>query len=459
MRDRRMTRDERGATLIITAMFFIVAALMLAFVVDLGLERSEVKQTTLSTDAAALAAASAIDFSDPQASGSGVDCALVDSTDPNHSTVQDLVDGYWAVNAGQGAPACTIYFHATAPRTAYVTVEGTNTVEYSLAGVTGVESSEVRGTSSALVASAAGGNLYPVGMCGAEANDALGGDDSVVYDPPQPISFVFSNAECGGSGNFRQVQFDPSRTGDECGGEGMWCYDFKNGGYPGAPQFVESDTGTNWQRAEEGIVPLVEDGTHIWIVAVEYDSGSGTGAIYEVTHFVEVVITGYYGNRGLDFDVYQIVPYDPAGPPALTNADPVPAHLCATSDEVSGCEYAYSAPRGEGPGDIDLEECEIQSVTGPATITYKTSPAGQRGRLTAPFTVSAQTNSHESCSGAVGLRIFAPNGDVVTDSTGTTFTYSGNDSYWDDRPGTNATVQVLLRGEVDYVAAIAVEPA
>src|SRR5690606_15938626 len=121
-----------------------------------------------------------------------------------------------------------------------------------------------------------------------------------------------------------------------------------------APETVDSDTGTNWKQAEDGIVPLVEDGTHIWIVAIDYRDGAGTGATFNVTHFIEVVITEFRGNHGMDFQVYQIVPFDKDGPPALSNAEPVPAHLCATGEETVTCQYAYSPPRGEGPGVIDI---------------------------------------------------------------------------------------------------------
>ena len=416
MRNRSLSRGDRGAVLVIVAVFSLVAVLMLAFVVDLGNQRGEVKQVTLSTDAAALAAASTVDFRDPQiVAGSTVECSLVDSSDSRFATVQAAATHYWQSNGGSGAPGCTVNVHPTSRRTAFVTVSAGKSVEYALSGVTGVNEGNVSGSSSALVSEGGGGHLYPVQMCGADATTALANpalfDENGKSVNPNGWTddVVFVNAGCGGAGNFRQVNFIPG-TGDECGGAGRWCYDFKNGGYAPASypaqMVMASDTGTNWNRGEDdGILPLVANGTRIWIVAGEYLYGSGSGARYEVTHFVEVRIAEYSRNRGMTFQVYQIVPYTTDGPPAMTNESPVNAHLCATGQGTSACSFTATPPPGDGSGVIDLTDpCRLTSVAARSPLPERTGAT-----LSSDLQVDVSATGGAVCDGvAVTVRITNP---------------------------------------------------
>lgn len=381
MRNRRVVlqRGERGAVLVIVAAFALVAILMLAFVVDLGSQRSELKQATLSTDSAALAAASVVDFDGtwPPLTGS-VSCQSVPSLDDRWGgSVQDVVEHYLSVNGESLVESCLVTFDpAPARRSAYVTVTASDTVQYQFANSVGQKAGSVRGSSSARVAGTPWGNLYPVGLC-SDGAEALAPSGSATFDPALPSTVTFDPL-CGGPGNKRQVQFDLSSPPPACDNIGNWCKDFNNGGYDGAPQIVESDTGKDWQKAEATILVLRATRTPIWVPAVRersdlVSSSPGTKFKYEVTHFVEVIITGYSKTAGLSFDIYQIVPYNSDGPPEMSNIPFVPAHLCGTGAGQSGCDYkAVTAPGGSGvdPG-VDLSDPCLATATGPSTVPTK----------------------------------------------------------------------------------------
>lgn len=338
MRDRRLRgRGERGAVLIIFSVFALVSVLLLAAVVDLGNHRQELKQVTLSTDAAALAAASTIRFGTPASTGTEVDCSSVPSTEAGR-TVGDIARSYWTGNGGQGPLDCKVFFDAQ-PNSAYVTVTATNQVDYAFSGATGQRSGSATGSSSARIASARGGLLYPVGLCTDGALQVLATQPTGLFSPPQATTVVFDTA-CGGAGNKRQIQFRVNQTGNSCGAVGMWCWDFNHGGYDAGPNMspiVESDTGKDWQKAEGTINTLATNKTHIWIPVVKSrpDLGaSGTFAKYEVTHFAEVQITSYSKRRGLGFLVHRIVPFAASGPLRPPRSTP-PECTCAGPAKAS----------------------------------------------------------------------------------------------------------------------------
>lgn len=382
MRNRRVARrrDDRGAVLVIVAAFALVAILMLAFVVDLGNQRSEGKQATLSTDAAALASASVIDFDGAWPTPAGpVGCETVLSLDDRWGpNVSDVAEHYLSINGDSLVESCTVTFDpAPARRSAYVTITAKDTVEYQFANSVGQSAGTVQGTSSARVAGTPWGNLYPVGICTAGV-EILAPSGSATFDPARSTTVVF-DAACGGPGNKRQVQFDLTAPNPACDNIGNWCKDFNNGGFDGAPQIVESDTGKDWQKAESTITALRTSKTPIWIPAVKErpdleSSSSGTKFKYEVTHFAEAIITGYSKKDGLTFDIYQIVPYDSDGPPEMVNVPFIPAHLCGTGGGAAGCDYkTYTGPGGSGvdPG-VDLSAaCVVEEHPESATQKLK----------------------------------------------------------------------------------------
>ena len=192
----------------IVAVFTLVAVLMLAAVVDLGNLRQEKKQVTLATDASALAAAASIDFRKPDGDGHRRGFrGSVRSTDVVDTNVGAVAKRYWpspriAAVARWGA-------RSSSPRgkawTAYVTVTATESVDYAFSGATGQRSGAASGTSSARIAAASGGLLYPIGLCTAGAIQSLQGALTKTFVPPVSTTILFDGA-CGGSGNKRQVQ-------------------------------------------------------------------------------------------------------------------------------------------------------------------------------------------------------------------------------------------------------------
>jgi Flp pilus assembly protein TadG len=413
VRDRRLTRrDERGAVLILTAAFSLVAVLMLAAVIDLGDQRQELKQVTLSTDAAALAAASAIDFRDPNAKGTDVHCATVRSTDAQHASVGALASSYWTRNGGSGPLDCKIFFDSVQANTAYVTVTATNFVDYAFEGVTGQAGGSVTGQSSARIAQATGGLLYPVGLC-TDSKLASYGTPPLTIEPPAADGLVF-DASCGGSGNKRQIQFITGLRGDSCGKEGMWCWDFNHGGFDGKgaiPQIVESDTGKDWQKAESIITSLATNKTKIWIPAVRSRPdlpSTGTIAQYEITHFVEVQITSYSKRRGLGFLVHRVVPFSPGGPGVTSDVYTARVHLCGTGQGVGGCDVKTAPPPKYVAPDPHIDLRDLCKATGIAYAPGQTVRVGADDRLTEPVTVSYTVENPANCDPPVTLRAVSP---------------------------------------------------
>ncbi len=405
---RHRRRGDRGAILVIVAVFAVVAVLMLAAVVDLGNLRQEKKQVTLATDASALAAAASIDFRSPTAKGNGVDCSSIKSTDAVDTTVGAVASRYWRENGGSGPLQCTAFFASTQAGTAYVTVAARESVDLTFAGATGQPSGAVTGSSSARIASASGGLLYPVGLCTAGAVQSLQGALTKVYEPPVSTSILFDGA-CGGAGNKRQVQFNVGLRGDSCGSVGMWCWDFNHGGFDvagNAPAIVESDTGKDWQKAEATIAALAAAHTRFWIPAIQARPDlpqSGTFAKYQVTHFVEVEIQSYSKRKGFSFLVYQVVPYTTSGPPATSNTYTARVHLCGTGEGVAACDVKTAPPPNyvTPPPVLDFRDlCKVVTIT-PATQTVNVDAAD---KLTAPVTVSYTVVDPVNCDPPVSLR-------------------------------------------------------
>lgn len=406
-------RGDRGAILVIVAVFSLVAVLMLAAVIDLGNQRGQGKQVTLATDASALAAAASIDFRDPAARGAGVVCGAVGSTDVVDATVGAVAERYWRENGGTGPLDCRITFDGLQAGNAYVTVAATNEVEYQFSGVTGQRSGSVRGVSSARVAPATAGILYPVGLCTEGATAMLEGHQSRTFEPPTSTAVTF-DARCGGSGNKRQIQFRPGLRGDACAGVGMWCWDFRNGGYDmrggtDLAKIVESDTGKDWQKAEGAIAALSAPRAkppRFWIpaVAARPDLGvSGTFAKYQITHFVEVHVERYSKRTGLGFFVHRIVPFAAGGPPAPGDVNTARVHICGTGPGVAACDTKVGPPVRYVTPDPVLDFRDLCKVTGitPSTQLVRVDATD---RLTAPVTVSYTVADPLNCDPPVTLR-------------------------------------------------------
>lgn len=422
MRNRPMIqRDERGATLIVVAAFSIVAVIMMAFVVDIGGLRAEKKEVTLSTDAAALAAVSVIDFLDPDATGNGVACSLINSTDPNvggtgnSPTVEDVAEHYLTTNGESNLESCVVNFGTPGLNQLYVTVEATDNVEYKFGQAIGANQGLVGGTSSARAGSALEGGVYPIGVCGSESpgpedfiNPTLpfpqyfNGDESVTID--------FGNTNCGGAGNHDQLNFVGGNGACTTNIEGKFVCDIQNGGFDGPiPPTVGSNPGGggwNGQGLEPPLDLLRARAVHIWVPVVGEctdltpSNCSGANAVYPIDYLMEVVITRFVANgpgRGFDFDVYQVVDYqyylDEGGLPLTSVELQVDEHICATSDDLLGCTNNPALTVFPSPPPPPMP-CVVNSVTTNPSPFVDVNAAGE---LLAPLVVSVNVDEIDDC--------------------------------------------------------------
>lgn len=413
-------RGERGATLVVVAAFALVAMLMAAAVIDIGGLRAEKKEVTLSTDAAALAAVSVIDYADPDAAGDGTSCGVVDSLDQDvggvglSPTVEDVARYYLTENGESIFGTCEIFFGATGKNQAYVTVTASDTVDYEFANAIGAEGGVVTGTSSARAGSASIGGVYPIGLCVVDELRLIVNNSEPFpqyFGGNEELRMDFGNSNCGGSGNHDQIDFLGNPPPGSCSAAGQFCFDLNSGGYDGPiPATIGSNPGGDWNPSSisDPLEDLRTRAVHVWIPSVGVASGNGTGATFPVQYLVEVVITGFRptGNdKGLDFDVYQVVDYayyQANGLPLTTVNDQVEAHICATTVDTSGCT-TNPIPAPPPPPPPPPVACKVNSVT---TSPTPVVDVDAQGRLTGALTVVAIQDVPADC-GALSLEAVA----------------------------------------------------
>jgi hypothetical protein len=330
--------NDRGAVLVIVAVFAIVAVVMLAAVVDLGGLRQEKKEVTLSTDAAALAAAAVADTEDVDlvsaVLGSGVDCASVSQTtfgngDPSES-LQTLVDDYLSRNGQSVRLTCLVY--RTGFKQGYVVVSANESVRYAFGPAVGQAEGAVRGASVAAIDVDPGGGLRPIGICGSTVSlkvvdrtsfvefslsglasltgsggyktDAAGyivptsGGAPTEIDGRFAIEFVKGGSCKGaggpaGSGNFGKLAFG-GNTSEDCDNTGYFCFDLREGYYDPVSNPTRGDTGNNWSssKTETSLTQLLSEGK-FWAPIFSTVTKSGNNTSATLTHFVQVELIGY----------------------------------------------------------------------------------------------------------------------------------------------------------------------
>lgn len=158
MRVNISRRDERGAVLIIVAAFVIVAAIFLAFVIDIGNQRQDRRQLTTATDASALDVAQEWietgEFSATYFPGNDCSSRAYDYLNRNREVDSSYDCDVSRVSGQLGA----------------VTVQSDGTTEYEIAQVIGQSQGQVASTSSVRVEPLEGGGLRPFAIC---AKDSL----------------------------------------------------------------------------------------------------------------------------------------------------------------------------------------------------------------------------------------------------------------------------------------------
>ncbi len=166
---RSSVHGQRGAVLPIVAVFVLVAVVMLAAVIDLGHQRENKKEITLSTDAAALAGASVADTEvsalTSQPAGTLVDCSSVTISPAAENSegftyVSEMVDHYYDDrNGGTNVPDCKVA--RMSYRRGYVLVSAHEIVDYNFAPAFGQDTGGVSGVSVAAIVDFFGGGLRP----------------------------------------------------------------------------------------------------------------------------------------------------------------------------------------------------------------------------------------------------------------------------------------------------------
>ena len=431
---RQRRRDDRGATLIVVSVFVIVAVIMLAAVIDLGNQRQERKEVTLSTDAAALAAASLADTEDSDLVSvppeTLVDCDLVGvsslAANPEGFTnVRQAVDDYLARNGGSDFVDCKVA--RTSFREGYVVVSADEIVDYAFAPAIGVDSGDVAGASVAAIEVNSGGGLRPVGICALTETMAgvagypeitlddlynsssggyeLDGDGYVVSVGDTARTTVTARfainqvkgGECagasgGGSGNFGKLDFGGDNRTD-CGTQGYFCHDFREGYFGTLTNPTKGDTGNNWSNAanEASALNLETNVGQFWAPVFIGLSGPGNNADFSLLYFVQMEMvnhcfTGgcrFSGTTWFDFRISRMVPFTTAGPPLTDDANNKQPRLCAVDNTAAA--IAAGCPRATGA---------TTSTTAPASSTTTTTSTSTTTTTTAPrcdFTASPGT--------------------------------------------------------------------
>lgn len=375
--------DDRGAVLIVVALFVVVAVVMLAAVIDLGGLRQEKRELTMSTDAAALAAVQTVNFS--LLTGS-TDCATA-LTMPTVALQEGLVTAKDVVlkslndNGGSTYLTCTVVPDGAG--SGYVTVKATEDVEYTFGKAVGQNSGSVDGTSSAAFTLDLGGGLRPVGVC--QETDsldavslnlgtqlvALAGLPAAPQGSPYisatlPVDKLDDDSTCGEApGHFGQMDFEDDGSGHgNCDPTkpdklvaGTYCEYLYNGWYGDLPSdhVYSGDTGDDYKNTTDMFDNLKDSVGHFFIPVysevvdckqkakpAECDNIKGTP--FRVTYYVEVELDSYclVGNakpdcriekdldgdgtikpaeqlRWMKFDVYRVV--DASSVTALPKTD------------------------------------------------------------------------------------------------------------------------------------------
>lgn len=395
MRTKRLTGD-RGAVLIVAAVFTIVAVIMLAFVIDVGGLRAERKNVTLSTDAAALAAAGAANL-DGVATGA-YSCASV-PTDTAGTTVEDVARTFLSAN-GRSVPAsfpCEVI--VTADKTGYVAVGADGAVDYSFGRAVGQSRGTTSGASLAAIKADPGGGIRPIGVCQFEQSlnddpsDGSAYDITVdVIDAPKtadpdgnmtqlvtPVDVLLeknhlkkSENACGtddGAGQRGQLDLDGNGGGNggQCTNspkDGSYSDDVAEGHHGPIDQEVEPDSGNDFNSVKTCLTQLVQSGERFWVPVYDDYVKDKSDRYYTIKHFLEVSLKGYClngeyqetnGTHACEFVIDDSDPkkpvtsewyrFDitrvftptsfPAAPPLTSDAELLPPTLCGEEDSAA----------------------------------------------------------------------------------------------------------------------------
>lgn len=166
----RGRRDDRGAVLIVVAVFAIVAVIFLAFVIDIGDQRQDRRQLTTATDAASLDIAQQwADESLVPLSGWSTVSNVSDTV--TYDCTATLVDNEYLDNnrpVDVGDYSCEAVLKSQ--QLGSVSVFAKGTTQYAVAPAIGITEGKVRSTTSVRLTSSRGGGLRPFTICALDAD-------------------------------------------------------------------------------------------------------------------------------------------------------------------------------------------------------------------------------------------------------------------------------------------------
>lgn len=472
-----MRRDDRGAVLVIVAVFAVVAVLMLAFVVDIGGLRQEKKEVTLSTDAAALAVAAELDLRTfgvgeygcetvpIQRENSGdpivyADTVFADYLDRNGATVED---------------GCRVV--VTGRRRGYVVVGGLEDVPYALSGAVGQASGRVSGVSASVARVDSGGGLRPIGLCEAERSINVDPDTGAPYSMAadvvsapvdgdgyldEPVDMVIGlqhlnsdsdDCSVGAPGQRGQLDFDTSQNGNggtnrctdpdpdpEDADAGYFTSEYRFGWQGEVEEWTPTDSGADFNGLSDCFVRDIDEEQLIWLpIFSQYDPPPDP--TMRLVAFAQAQLTGYcltnsnfhptpasYECLAEDPDagpdrpwlrlwITRVVDFDETGPPLTDDALKDSPAICAERDEsalLTACVPPNPPPLGTPPDPTPPSTCDLGAV--PVTPSSQTITLGSGNKVQPPppsYVVSVSATSTCVASDFV-VRAVPPSGAVRT---------------------------------------------
>ena len=270
----RRAERERGAVAIIVAICAVVLFGMAAYALDTGNAWGTRRHLITATDAAALAAAQKY-----AVGGNG--CATEPSAFVTANDVGASVTGCAFTNLGPGA--------------GYVTVNAKKTVDYTFAGLFGINSQDIHSSTTALYGQPLGvTGLRPLGLC-QDFGALKAWLDGGMPTPSDPIQISYtkdSPNDCGANapGNWGVMDFNGGANSNN---------DTKNwvlNGYPDevdAPSTIPGDTGAISNSLANGLSYLKTSGITFELPIYATVAGNGANAQFGVVGFVPVVLLDY----------------------------------------------------------------------------------------------------------------------------------------------------------------------
>ena len=312
MKDRLDSDDDRGAVLIIVAVFAIVAIIFLAFVVDIGNQRQDRRQLTTATDAAALDVAQswANNSLEPLSDFTLISADLYDcSTD-----AQDYLDRNRVVDAGDYS--CEAEFKND--QLGSVTVFAKGTTDYQVGSAVGIKNGRIGSATAVRVSSTVGGGLRPFALCASQpavldwynTKDGPNGSGYTAYEGAHAERITvaadkFLPEECGkNNGNWGFVQYESQGSGVGSGGDdGKLASTIENGtgdalsSYDGGDRADRCNDDYSDQQANYGEVTCIFDanGSGAWNnnnTADAFDTLIASGETFNLPIYDNVVDLG-----------------------------------------------------------------------------------------------------------------------------------------------------------------------